>query len=190
MAESSEFVYKSTLKTVYGLPDSWIARLGEPDQQVKNPHYRSGPPSSLYRRARVEAFIEENQGDYERMLAERRVRQARAKGAADQRAQTLMAWANAVDIKCTQLLPVDRQLLDDQVEAFYAWRNYERGDYRDFYLTHGAVVAYVRHNYTNYEALLQYIEGKPGCAEAYLVLKRRCTEIAEGLLQRYEAVAA
>lgn len=187
MAEATEFCYKSTLRTVYGLPDSWIARLGDPDKSVPNPHYRSGPPSSLYLRARVEAFIEENQADYERMIVERRSRQARARGAAEQREQALTAWAGAVEI-VSRPLP-DQQTLHDQVEVFYAWRNYERGRESDFYLTPGAVVAHLRHSYTNYETLLQYVEGNPGCAEAYLVLKRRCTEVAEGLLQQYEAVS-
>ena len=49
--DEGKYCYKITLKRQYGLTDSWIKRLGEPDKQVANPHYSSGPPASLYLRS-------------------------------------------------------------------------------------------------------------------------------------------
>ena len=79
-----EFVYKSTLKERFGLTDSLIRKLGAPDKQVPNPHYRSGPPASLYAIDRVEAWCAEHSKEiekarrYARLLAERKDARAQA----------------------------------------------------------------------------------------------------------------
>ena len=53
-----EYIYKSTVKQ-RGWTDGAIKKwLGEPDKTVKNPNYRSGPPSSLYLLSRVVAVEE------------------------------------------------------------------------------------------------------------------------------------
>ena len=58
MMNEKKYCYRTTLKIVYGLTESWIKRLGEPDKVVPNPHRRS-TNSYLYLRERVEMFIEE-----------------------------------------------------------------------------------------------------------------------------------
>lgn len=42
-------VYRSMLKSGYSLTNSLIAELGEPDKQVRNPHYRSDRPGPIGR---------------------------------------------------------------------------------------------------------------------------------------------
>ena len=46
----------------------------------------------------------------------------------------------------------------------------------------GGVLAYLRHNYTNYHDLLAQLDGKIGTADAYLVVKRRVMQACEDAL--------
>ena len=144
----------------------------------------------MYLRARVEAFIEQHQDEYEQLLEKRAERSARANLTASRRVQELLRWAKETQIKVSKLPRRFRQLEDETVNAFLMFRAFERNDYgAEFTLTWNAVVAHVRHTRTNYEYLLGQIEGKPGCYDAYLVLKARCNEIVEkALRERYGRV--
>src|SRR5690349_1630057 len=70
-SREKQFVYKSTLSKGYGLTPAMIEELGEPDKLCDNPHWSSGPPASLYRVKRVEAWIEGNEERVERARASR-----------------------------------------------------------------------------------------------------------------------
>lgn len=74
----SDYITKATIKADYGLTDSLIKKLGEPDKVVPNPHYRSSAPMQLYLRERVEQFVEDNAETIKKILA-RRKKQAEAK---------------------------------------------------------------------------------------------------------------
>lgn len=65
------YISKQTLKTAYLLSDRWIFRLGSPDREVENPHYRRAAPMKLYSRQRVEEFLALHAEDYARWLDER-----------------------------------------------------------------------------------------------------------------------
>src|SRR6185369_8921332 len=56
----SDYITKSTVKSDYGLTDSMLKELGEPDKLAPNPHYRSSAPMQLYLRERVEKWAAEN----------------------------------------------------------------------------------------------------------------------------------
>src|SRR6266487_4538805 len=43
-----EYLSQSRIKSEFGLTDTQIRSLGEPDTTRPNPHYRSGPPMKLY----------------------------------------------------------------------------------------------------------------------------------------------
>jgi XPA protein C-terminus len=68
----SEYITKSTVKTEYGLTDSMLKELGEPDKIAPNPHYRSSAPMQLYLRERVEKWIAENAERVEKVLKRRK----------------------------------------------------------------------------------------------------------------------
>ena len=54
-----EFCYKTTARAMLGLSPTKFKKLGlEPDREVPNPHYRSGPPSYLFRRERIEKLVD------------------------------------------------------------------------------------------------------------------------------------
>ena len=68
----SEYITKSTVKSDYGLTDSMLKELGEPDKIAPNPHYRSSPPMQLYLRERVENWVAENTERIEKVLKRRK----------------------------------------------------------------------------------------------------------------------
>ena len=164
-----QFVYKSTLKEVYGLNDALIRSLGEPDKRVPNPHYRSASPASLYAIERVEQFAEQHADK----IALARQRSTKAKRVADVKRTWLQQWAEAVSIEI-DVLPIN---IWDRAEQHYA----EREDFAGVGLN--GVIAYARHRFTNYESLLRHLEGRAGCAEAYTVIKARVNEAVKEKLE-------
>lgn len=177
MAEK-QFVYKTALKTLYGLTDRLIARLGEPDEYVPNPHWRGGPPASLYRIERVERWIDANAELVAAARAASAKRAARMRQAAAERRTEALGWAQAVPIT---LEGIDAGL-PDRADRYYALSSWERGREYDG-LSEGALVAYARHRCTNYEDLLQALSGQPGSAEAYTILKARVNEAVRAALE-------
>jgi hypothetical protein len=174
MAREKQFVYKSTLKEVYGLNDALIRSVGEPDKRVSNPHYRCAAPASLYAIERVEQFVEQHADEIE--LA--RQRSAKARRATDAKRAELQQWAETVSIE-VDTLPDD---LWTRAELHYAKRVTL---YEDGFAGVGlnGVIAYVRHRFTNYESLLRHLEGRAGCAEAYVVIKARVNEAVKEKLE-------
>ncbi|MCZ7645911.1 MAG: hypothetical protein M5U26_11605 [Planctomycetota bacterium] len=154
-------VYKITLKKEFGLTDTLIAKLGEPDKLVRNPHYKSGPPSQLYERRRVEEFIKANRAEVEKAKQAR----ARRKAAAEKAVKTkINATFGIVDQEGLRLLcPLpDAGSLWREAGSYYAMR------YSDYQETgFNGLCAFVRHNYTNYEEVLDLIRGRVGTRDAY-----------------------
>ena len=170
-----DYIYKTTLRRLYGLSDAWIRRLGAPDKTCPNPHYKTGPAAQLYSRARVEAFIEANQAEYEKFLQGRQIRSDRMKVIAWAMAKELMEWAEKVEIEIKPLpLLADLEAAAEQDFYLYNWGN---GRDLDWYPSPGAIVAYVRHNLSNYHELLASLDGKPGGREAYAVLRNRVNQV-------------
>lgn len=170
-----DLIYKTTLKKTYGLPDSWIKQLGDPDKVIPNPHHRA-TKSYLYLRARVEVFIDDHQAEYDAMLMKRAERSARGKRVASRRAHELAVWARLVEIQIEDL-PSLRCMEEQAAADFVAFHAFERNDFdAQFIPSRRAIESHVRHARTNYEGLLQELEGKPGCHEAYLIVRSRVDE--------------
>jgi hypothetical protein len=164
------YVYKMTLRTTYGLTDAMIAQLAPPDKQVPNPHYRSGPPSSLYLIARVESWIDAHQAEVDAARARRAAHSSRMTAQAAERRRQLLAWAETVPV-VVEPLPED---IWRQAHYYYAsWERWDGGA-----VGIGGVLAFLRHQYTDYHTLLAQLEGKPGADAAYLIVKRRVMQAA------------
>jgi len=174
----TEYVYKTTLKEVYGLTDNWIKRLGEPDKVVKNPHYRS-KHSYLYLRRRVEAFLDAHQEEYERFLEGRAARSAKMQMITDRRVQELLTWVQKSPVQVDKLPRKLADLKQRVVNDYMLWMFNRSNRDDEFTMTPKAIIAYVRHVLTNYEGLLAEIEGKPGCHVAYQVIRARIDTIVE-----------
>ncbi len=63
VAPKIDYRYKKTIMDAYGLNEYWMQRIGPPDKTVKN--LRGRGKAYLYDVKRVEAFITENQAEYD-----------------------------------------------------------------------------------------------------------------------------
>jgi len=177
-----KYMYRTTLRELYGLTDTMLRELGEPDLEVPNPHYRSGPPASLYLIARVELWIEQNADRVQKARERRQKRSARMTAVAQERSAKLLAWARAVPIVVAPLPGLGA--LQRQVEESFLDFALERGRAIDFNMSPNAIVAYVRHNLSNYEELLDQIKGQVGVDTAYLTIRERCDRAIRAALEQ------
>lgn len=94
-----------------------------------------------------------------------------------------LVWAQTVKIRIESLPRYDR-LMDRTWRAEESFCD-ERGRpcYRDFQMSHNAVIAYVRHQCTNYEQLLSEIEDSPCYNEAHDILQYRINRQIEAALR-------
>ena len=182
---TSDYIYKTTAKKVYGMTDKMLIALGKPDKLVPNPH-RKTQKAALYLRQRVTEWIDANQGWWKQEVDKRAERSARSRQAADNKRQKTIAWAETIVI-ITDPLPVSFAKLAQETTDRGNERLYEQGRFYDQYiLSSSAVVAHLRHMYTNYESLLQELEGLVGTAEAYMIIRQRCDAlITERLTLQY-----
>lgn len=169
-----EYVYKSTLRSEFGLTPSMIEELGEPDEYVENPYYSTAPMAMLYRIDRVETWLAVNRWRVEKAKESRARRSAAMKKIhEDKRAERLQearAWINQAKITCPSPLPAT--LLDD-AQQHYRFSS-KCGDYRE----QPALRAYVRHYLTNYEHLLWELKKGEFRHELYSLLRRRADDVA------------
>lgn len=77
--------------------------LGEPDQRVVNPYYRTAAPMRLYRAARVLAA--EHSPSFAERAAKAAARSARAKAIADHKAQALLDQVAVMSVLARRLAP-------------------------------------------------------------------------------------
>ncbi len=188
MMNEKKYCYKTTLKNVYGLTESWIKRLGEPDKVVPNPHRRS-TNSYLYLRERVEMFIEENRESYERLQETRAKRSKAATAVAEKKRQETLDVVNSASFKVYRLPSTFKKLYNDTLKSgrtFLLMRGRNTFDPdEDFTMSPNAITAHVRHLYTNYEQLLTVIEGRIGKIDAYLLIRDRVNELVSSALTQH-----
>ena len=165
---TGEMVTKTRMKSDYGLTDTLIKHIGEPDEIRPNPHYKKGAPMLLYRRARVEQWIADNLP----LLEQAQRRKAIAIKAVETKRQDAQAMVDeALQDLVLQPVPDYSTLyaeVCDYVSARYEGSCSMPG-------TNG-IVSYIRHNYTNYHQLLLLIRGKVGSDELYQQIKQAINE--------------
>lgn len=175
------FVYKTTLRTVYGLTPRMIEELEPPDELCDNPHYRSGPPASLYLIERVEAWIDEHKEEVEKARASRVKRSAAAKAVHDKKlAERLKAaeeWVAGLEI--TVHSPFSKTLLEDASRCFAL-----RGD--ENCLNEKGLHAYCRHRLTNYESLLRQLYENEFSGYLYPHLRKRIDDVVMAALLEWK----
>lgn len=158
-----EYLSQSSIKSEFGLTDTQIRSLGEPDATRPNPHYRSGPPMKLYLRDRVEQWIAKHQNE----IADSQPRKQAAQRAI--RTKREMARAEiAKHVRSLELEPiVSRAKVRKEAADFF----FER--YEDFNgeVTEKGLCSFIRHNYTNYEEILSVVKGKVGASDLYVNVK-------------------
>jgi len=171
------YVYKATLRTVYGLTPRIIEELDPPDEYCVNPHYQSGPPANLYLIERVEAWIDEHKDEVEDARASRAKRSASAKAVHDkkrvERYRTAEEWVNGLAITVSSPLP--RTLLEDAHKCFALGR--DKNCLKD-----KGLHAYCRHRLTNYESLLRKLYENDFSGDLYPLLRKRVDAVVMAAL--------
>jgi hypothetical protein len=167
----SEFLAVSQLKQ-RGWNNELIDRLlGEPDEEIVNPHYRSGPRMRLYRIERIERA--ENTSGFREANARREARREAARKALATKEKRIQEYVSDVIIK------VPRMSKEKLVRS--ACANYNalgRGEIwasenSDQQFLERICVNYLRHCLTEYDKHLTVIAGKVGVGDAYVELKIR-----------------
>lgn len=181
-----QFVYKTTLTRTYGFTPKLIAELGAPDLTVTNKHYRHGPPAQLFAIVRVEAFAEKHKEELARLAAGRQKRQAASKKAVDTKRKATVEWARKVIIKVVIPGDVEQRARSHYAAQDWGWSNEGAGGYVNF----NGVLAYCRHNCTNYEELLLTLFGKPGSDDGYQILKDRMNSAVDKALREKDSKGA
>lgn len=176
----SSLITKARLKSERFWTDSLIRRyLGEPDQLVHNPHYRSGPLMSLYNLDRVIACEQQPAvAQALQRVAERRPqRQQTAQTVAERKRQTVLDWVRSLSIHIPSFSrdQLIRQACDHYNELWAARGRYDKwatpSDDPAF-LTR-ITVNYLRHACSSYEEHLEDLFGQIGATEGRPLLKQR-----------------
>jgi hypothetical protein len=158
------YVTRTALREQFGMSEPWIRRLGEPDRTEAKPgRRRGGPVRQLWREGRVRAFLDANRDDFVRHRAGRKG-QAGTKGGSKGLRDAALDWVERAEIILAPL-PADLN------KACRLYLN--RTGRRDHTVSPRAIVAMLRHGYTNYDALLDALAGDPGRWRAYPLLRAR-----------------
>lgn len=184
-SKADEMICRSSLKILFGLTDKLIEMLGEPDDSVPNPHYRSaGSPMLLYRRSRVVRWVKRHQADIEAVKSRREAAAKAAAKAVKTKRNELLEYVENVVIEVPEI--PETQLIEAACKSYNSYsfqcgrdnENASPSSTPEF--LHRICVNYLRHELTRYEGHLQSIKGKVGKEDAYLELKDKVLDaIAE-----------
>ncbi len=166
---SDLYMSKAQIKEKFDLNDCLIKMMGPPDRTKVNPCYRSAAPMQLFLRTRVEEWMRSNDDLVQEHRASQRIRQpAAAKAVATKREkarQLATRQVNRFKIKGLQN-PPSRKWLVSQTAAFLMDRYPE-----EEVVTDRAICSHVRHQFSNYEEVLDALKGQVGIGELYEAFK-------------------
>jgi len=185
--QSSPYRSIAGIKVEFGLTDAMIEKLGEPDDIVDNPKFKSAEPMKLYLKTRVEAFIkdlkEHHPSEYDRMLLrKKRALRAVLKKQRNMEVQTkkIIAGLQFKDYNASEIPRLTTQ-------QHFAWIFDRHGfvdDDEPWEPSFNAQINYIRHNLTNYESILDSIKGKVGVEKAYETIK---AALNARIIEQYKA---
>jgi len=190
-----ECLYHSTLQKRGWTPSLITKLLGEPDQLGRNPHYRSGPPTKLYLKSRVETA--EALPEFIAAQSGRETRQAAASRAVQTKTERILAEIEALTIR----LPIldDAALIERAVRnrnaAIPEWKieEVEFADVKDITpwpeydpFRDRICVNFLRHGATRYDGVLRAIRGKVAKTEAHRLLSKK---IFDAIAEAYPRLA-
>lgn len=173
--DDQNYVYKSTLKKDHGFTDKTIAALGAPDKTAKNPHYKSGPPASLFLLSRALIYKEEHPEQFATEATKAR-RQASARKAVATKVETLL---HSVEGRLELVRPLPSTFSElRRIATDHANSRHDNAFPPGF----AGICATVRHEFTNYEELLATIKAKCGSSQAYEAIREELDEMVEALI--------
>ena len=181
----------SRLRSEFGWTDTLIARhLGEPDAETPNPHYRSAAPMRLYLLDRVYQTTAGNptiQQQLQKQLEGRASRQKRQKELDQARQSELLRTAEKLQPRMVGLPTTDPKALVQMAARarsefleYYQYDEYDQGRPVGLLEAKNRAVNMVRHEFTNYEQLLEEMPRSRNLRTNLLVyqsVKRRTLEM-------------
>ena len=177
-----EYICESRLIGERGWTKKLIQQfLGEPDKEVRNPHYSSAPPMRLYELDRIKEA--EARDDVQKLLEKVREQRSRrrkaAKEVARKKRKELIDYVKSLKIEVPKW---ERKTLYKRALEHYndlwAGRKYisENPDKHDELFLARIAVNMLRHEYTSYEIHIAEMFGKVGKQEGVKLLKKRVLE--------------
>lgn len=159
---NDKLISKQQIKKEYGLTNTLIEKLGNPDCVKLNPRYRSAPPMQQYLTSRVVEFIENNID----IIAKTKIRKNSANKAVI--TKTKKSYAKLLLI-LQEFELQDKQRIHIKKLAINYYNN-RYGNYDDE-ISERAMCSFIRHQLTNYDEILDSISGLVGKSTLYLLIK-------------------
>lgn len=179
--DAGMYVLRSTLHSRYLMDDTWVARLGPRDKHLVNPYRPSGSPMSAYRVARVEAFLEAHAGKYAEYLVFRAKHSNVLTAEAEWQEHEILEWAWRARIEHRPWPDDLWQTCRAHLESLCLSGLPVPVPEVSMERIHGML----RHEYTNYEALLADTNGTVGAPDACAILKQRANSELAARLYAY-----
>ncbi|MHA2231013.1 MAG: hypothetical protein ACXAB4_00755 [Candidatus Hodarchaeales archaeon] len=169
-------------KAHFGLTDSMFRDIGEPDLIRPNPHYRSAAPMRLYLIERLENWVTKNLERVEKAIIRRKKLSAAQQAVHERKRQEMQKLADSWEPRFLARIPGN---VCDLAREHYYLR------YIDFdgTLTESGLVAFVRHNFTDYDDFLGRIpqyKGQTGNYLLYLTLREKVDDMIVEWIQSYD----
>ena len=180
--KKSSYITATRAKKEYFLTDSMIKMIGEEDKTVRNSHRRSSY-IRLYLIERIEEWVVENADLVEKSKIRReKLSKAQLKVHAEKREkmkELTKSWKPKMKIPCG----VSIEEMTEDAKSYYHFR------YDDFsgQVTRQGLIAYIRHEYTDYEWFLSEIDsskGKTGVGLLYPPLRIKVDELISKYLDK------
>lgn len=187
---TTEWIYFSTALREFNIPRSRLEAAIVAGtvrvELIKNPHYRTGPPARLVRRADIEANVSSmKRTDLEVSAMERR--RDTANRVAEVKRERIRLWVDRLVVKIRHF--ESRDALTAQAVGHYNRLWAERGDYdktaavdADPQFLRRITLNFLRHECTHYEDLLAKTFGNVGAEWARESIRQR---VNDAILEKY-----
>jgi hypothetical protein len=172
-----------------------IQELGPPDKCCENPHWKGGPPVSLYLVGRVEAWVAANRERLEKAEAGRANRSAAMKAVHEKKRverrkieeedrkkyqeclRKADEWVNGLEITVAQ--PFPPTLLEDAQKSFKFKGHADP-------LKEKGLVAHVRNTLTNFKKLVRQLPAEVYGVRPYDLLRKRVDAVVRRALAEWK----
>lgn len=169
-----KYISIAGIKATFNITDRIIKLLGEPDLIVPNPHYKSAPEMKLFDREKITKKLEQLRKNAPGLFAKMKDRRAAAGRAVNTKKKHMENFVDTTILDNLKIQEYDAKNIPELAEKQHSWHEISiYGEIRhDWIGGFNAEIAYIRHNLTNYESLLDEIKGKVGASNAYTRIKQ------------------
>lgn len=142
--------------------------LPEPDETKSNPYYSYSAPMKLYKVSRVEKI--EKSEKFIKAMESISKRKAAARKAVETKTAKIVEWANSVKFSVPTL--TKDELVKQAIAHYEQYHGTFLGTIDDEFVKRIAT-NYIRHECTNYDSVLDALEGMVGRDNAYEIIRQK-----------------